>query len=199
MNTNTTSSARLQNLFDALNKQFFQGRLPRYRVKLWDSLPPHGQCVTEHNLILLRPMEPQQLRQVLLHEMCHIGEPGHGRRFQAKLERLLAQGEDWASDEIKAYREAASWNLEMANLRSKLDEIAYLSPRWRFQSLLQWTAMDLGMAPLETRKKVPWLEASWRKACRQADEDKRLRAELHRRRLLTARQGGSATPHNFAL
>jgi len=131
--------------------------------------------------------------------MCHIGEPGHGRRFQAKLERLLAQGEAWASDEIKAYREAASWNLEMANLRSKLDEIAYLSPRWRFQSLLQWTAMDLGMAPLETRKKVPWLEAGWRKACRQADEDKRLRAELHRRRLLTARQGGSATPHNFAL
>jgi len=47
MNTNTTSSARLQNLFDALNKQFFQGRLPRYHVKLRSSLPSHGECVTE--------------------------------------------------------------------------------------------------------------------------------------------------------
>ena len=76
----------------------------------------------------------------------------------------------------------------MANLRSKLDEIAYLLPRWRFQSLLQWTAMDLGMSPKEARKKVPWLEASWRKACREADEDKRLEAEFRQRKLMKEKQ-----------
>lgn len=194
MSTKTTSSTQVQALFDALNKQFFRGRLPRYRVKLLDSIPPHGQCVTERRLILLRPMEPEQLRQLLLHEMCHIGASGHGPRFQARLQAVADQGEECARRELEAIRASPPWNLEMANLRSKLDEIASLSPRWRFHQLLQWTAMGLGMSPPEVRKKVPWLKAGWRKAQSQAEEAKHLQTGFHRRVSVTAGQGRSAKP-----
>ena len=47
--------------------------------------------------------DPERLRQALLHEMCHIGEPYHGRRFQAKLARLAAAGESWAEKERRDF------------------------------------------------------------------------------------------------
>jgi hypothetical protein len=38
--------------------------------------------------------------------MCHIGTPGHGRRFRAKLKRLARRGEKWAEAERAYYLRA---------------------------------------------------------------------------------------------
>ena len=164
--------AELQALYEQFNERYFRRRLPRYRVRVSDSAPAHGECRPKSHLILLRPMEPELQRQVLLHEMCHIGTSGHGPRFKAKLQAVADQGEPYARRELEAIRAAPPWNLEMANLRTKLDEIAYLFPRWRFNQLLKWAAMTLGISPSEVREKVPWLKASWRTARREAAEDK---------------------------
>ncbi|MGH7860263.1 MAG: hypothetical protein ACREQY_23285 [Candidatus Binatia bacterium] len=40
-------------------------------------------------------LDPEGERQALLHQMCHIGSPGHGRAFQRKLARLARMGEAW--------------------------------------------------------------------------------------------------------
>jgi hypothetical protein len=76
-------------LFDELNRKYWRGRLPRYRVIERASLRANclGQCDNARRTILLAPHpSPEALRLTLLHEMCHIGTgPGydHGPRFCA--------------------------------------------------------------------------------------------------------------------
>jgi len=90
-------------LYAQLNREFFRDRLPVYRVRFrqFDRPGQEGECKpTARTILLATPLkgDPQKLRQVLLHEMCHIGSPGHGLRFQAKLARLAANGESWAEE-----------------------------------------------------------------------------------------------------
>ena len=84
-------------LFDELNRKYWRGRLPRYRVVERASLPDLGQCDNARRTILLGPHpSPEAFRLTLLHEMCHIGTgPGsdHGPRFLRKVRRLVRLGE----------------------------------------------------------------------------------------------------------
>ncbi len=167
-------------LFQDLNRQFFRGRLPRYRVVLSDSLlPSHGECLPERRLIRLRRgLDPETTRRILLHEMCHIGSLGHGRPFQAKLYLLAAQGEEWAKHEAEKYRDAVSWNAHMTNLRGTLDDVAGQSPRPNFPALVRWLTADFCRQPRELLRSVPWLRAAWKKACREADKYYALKRRL---------------------
>ena len=156
-------------LYEELNRDLFKGRLPRFRVTLCGSkhLPgaSPGECLEGRRLIRLRRgLEPEGLRRWLLHEMCHIGVPDHGLRFQTRLLRLADQGESWALEEVKGIREAPSWNHAMANLRGKLDDVAGQVPRPRFTQLLRWLADDFGMPPGKLLQSAPWIRAAWKKA-----------------------------------
>ncbi len=176
------SPARLTKLYHELNRKFFRGRLPRYRVTLSSSIPSHGACLNDRRLIQLqRGLDPEMLRRLLLHEMCHIGTPYHGHRFQAKLYRLSAQGEAWAKDEAEKYRNAPSWNHEMANLRAKLDGVAFEtgSKGPKFASLVAWLAHDLGLRPRELLRRSPWVRTAWKNACRDADRIDALMKKKH--------------------
>lgn len=46
-----------------------------------------------------------EIRQVLLHEMCHTlkGCSSHGKQFQRQLARLAARGEAWAEHQRQEY------------------------------------------------------------------------------------------------
>ncbi len=148
-----TSPASPTKLYNEFNRQFFGGRLPRYRVTVTTSTLSAGMCLSDRRLIQLqRGLDPKTLRRFLLHEMCHIGTPYHGRRFQEKLLRLAAQGEVWAKEEADKYkyRKAPSWNHEMAKLRLRLYFLAWGSkpPRRPFLDVVAWAAYDLGLSPL---------------------------------------------------
>jgi len=96
-------------LYDEFNQTFFRGRLPRYRVRRdrFDDPGQFGLCRQEKQTILIRPgLDGNDLRETLLHEMCHIGSTGHGKRFQAKLARLESLGEKWAEKQRAGYEEA---------------------------------------------------------------------------------------------
>ena len=106
----------LDQLFDELNRVFFEGRLPKYRVRRCE---PHSR---EHGFIdnaaatiwICASPDP---RKTLLHEMCHIGTPGHGRLFRAKLRRLARLGETWAQAERAYYlHEAIGMNADEWNV-----------------------------------------------------------------------------------
>jgi hypothetical protein len=92
----------LDSLFDGLNADLFAGRLPKYRVR---RCPPQngewGFIDEETRTIWI--CAPAETRETLLHEMCHIGTPGHGRRFRAKLKQLARRGEKWAEEERAYY------------------------------------------------------------------------------------------------
>lgn len=132
----------------------------------------NGQCDTGRQRILLRRgLSPDEVRRCLLHEMCHIGAPGHGQRFQAKLRRLVERGEVWAAEEIASYRAAPSWNQEMSNLRGSLDDCARLSPRPRFGRVLLWLASDLGLTNRQLLSRAQWLKIAWLNACRASQRE----------------------------
>jgi hypothetical protein len=92
----------LDTLFDRLNAGLFDGRLPKYRVgRCTPRNGERGFIDDEARTIWI--CAPGETRETLLHEMCHIGTPGHGRRFRAKLKRLARGGESWAQAERAYY------------------------------------------------------------------------------------------------
>jgi hypothetical protein len=95
----------LDALFDQLNSSLFEGCLPKYRVRRRETQSgEHGFINDETRTIWI--CNPPDVRQTLLHEMCHIGTLGHGRLFRAKLRRLAQRGEPWAKAERTYYLRA---------------------------------------------------------------------------------------------
>jgi len=95
----------LDALFDRLNADLFDGRLPKYRVRR--CAPRTGERgFIEEEARTIWICTPREVRETLLHEMCHIGTPGHGRRFRAKLKQLARSGEKWAEEERACYLRA---------------------------------------------------------------------------------------------
>lgn len=168
----------LSELFDEFNQQFFGGRKPKYRVVFSNARDFghfQGKCSQKRRLIQLRNgLSGDKLRQTLLHEMCHIGCTHHGKKFQARLQKLAEQGEVWALKEVEMYRDGLSYNQDTAMLRASLDEIAIASPQLTFRSLINHIAQDEGDTPAGVIRRYPWLKAAWRKAVANATAFKRI-------------------------
>ena len=96
------SEISLDQLFDALNRTHFAGALPKYAVRMGPSYGGEYGWIDETTRTIWLS-DPTRLRETLLHEMCHIGTPGHGRCFRAKLRRLACLGESWAQAERAYY------------------------------------------------------------------------------------------------
>lgn len=177
------TSRGLQALFESFNRQFFAGQLPAYRVYsrakvVGDGIELPGCCDSTNRVILIqRGIAGDALRRLLLHEMCHIGTPYHGRKFQAKLLQLAAQGEAWAGEEASGLADGYSWNQAVRGLCDQLDETARFSPRPRFPAAVRALARSLrpGLNPNELLRMAPWLRARWKKACTAADKEAALR------------------------
>ena len=92
----------LDALFDHLNADLFDGRLPKCRVRR--CTPRNGERgFIDEKARTIWICTSQDPRETLLHEMCHIGTPGHGRRFRTKLRHLAQRGETWAQAERAYY------------------------------------------------------------------------------------------------
>ncbi len=116
----------LVELFDALNQEFWDSRLPDTTLS-WGPLngsqkaasDPMGSCGKPEIRILPRYKEKGYfshgfVRELMLHEMCHIaafqrGEtaahPQHGPVFCRELEKLAPRGEKWAKNEAMVYKD----------------------------------------------------------------------------------------------
>lgn len=161
-------AAALQSLYEALNRTFFRGRLPRYRVIYGQ--PPgdpracSGYCDPEALLIYVEPSPPtpEVLRRILLHEMCHIGSLGHGKRFQAKLRRLAAMGEEWATEEAEQYaKEIAYQRPVTARIAWAIRDAAVDIPAQSWPEVEGVIAVELGLGVAALRRAAPWAEGLW--------------------------------------
>lgn len=176
-----TREPRLVEIYDELNGRFFSGKLPKFKVvyssNFSDGFNPRqlGECDEKRQLIRISPAlrdAPGQLRQMLLHEMCHIGEIGHGKKFQLKLQRLANQGESWAALEAASYAEQP-WPVAEAHIRQGLYDAALdLSREGQTlpHRLDQATANHLGWSLKLLRRSMPWVDSTWRNARREAIE-----------------------------
>ena len=101
---------QLRVLFATLNQQYWDGRLPTYRVGRKE-IKHQNQGVTDNAKMVIwidsRPerVSDGEIRQVLLHEMCHTLKrcSSHGKQFQRQLARLAARGEAWAEHQRQEY------------------------------------------------------------------------------------------------
>jgi hypothetical protein len=91
--------------------------------------------------------------------MCHIGSPGHGRRFRAKLVRLARMGEAWARRERVLYEQISRQRLPVsAEIRLVLEVLARDDPE------LTWAAARryLLTRVLEDPRTLPaWAKGLW--------------------------------------
>jgi hypothetical protein len=101
-------------LFHTLNKKFFRGQLPNYRIEFVAVsvlTPDYGDAGGQHigserKILVTEPLrhQPEALRKMLIHEMVHA-ETGdeHDERFFDKLIDIARAGESWAWEEAREY------------------------------------------------------------------------------------------------
>jgi hypothetical protein len=118
---------QLQVLYLELNRLFFRGRLPHYRVRRARLMDPWmdakrsvlriwrtqrrwgdrlGDCDLDARCIRVsNALFSKEERRVLLHEMCHAATPGagHGQAWCNEMRRLAKEGETWAAEEAADY------------------------------------------------------------------------------------------------
>jgi len=171
------SLAELATLYRRCNETRFGGRLPTARVD-WQE-PGGGRVASTHPMSALGPsiwISPMWsigrskawIRQVLLHEMCHIevgtGADGerptedleHGPRWCAAMLRLGEQGERWVHADLRKMEESEAERIALVEpmLRAMdkldpsltLDEVCKLLlrrfGRWRSR-MFGYSARDL--------------------------------------------------------
>ena len=109
LNANLSSDPALAAEYQAINTDYFGGRLPAIGIRWEPRLAEIGPLIaagfqmdgmTDGRLILLNPAiqhDDEQLRRTLCHEIVHVAVKGqtteeHGPVFQARLRQLAEQG-----------------------------------------------------------------------------------------------------------
>ena len=162
--------ANLTTLFEELNRIFFSGRLPPYKVRLtsFDTNTgevQHGECLPEKQTILINSgLSGEDLRMTLLHEMCHIGSIGHGKKFQSKLRRLALMGEDWAEEQRGDYEMISRSNMTFTQqLKNEVEDLAGYRPDLSWVEVRRYLAREFHVPPLKLIKSAPWLRRRWKR------------------------------------
>ena len=108
MNAQLASDPALGSEYQAVNTQFFDGRLPAVRIRFEPRLAEIGPLIaegfrlegaTDGQVILLNPSlesDDMGFRRTLVHEMVHVAtkdhDKEHGPVFQSRLRQLSEQG-----------------------------------------------------------------------------------------------------------
>lgn len=178
----------LNRLFDQFNRTFFHGRLQKYRVrraahrKLVKMTNYHLLCgyYDEKTLTLWISvnLKGKWLRRTILHEMCHIGIPNHGKKFQARLSRLAKAGEAWAEVERDEYQHMLTPAQEYKIAALDLWQWAHDIPRLPFSRVVRQVAEHNYLPVKILLKRYPYLKKAWVYECRTVDKERALREEL---------------------
>jgi len=172
----------LRRLFDELNYQFWDGRVPRCRVRRRDLHGLKGKCVFARREIWIDKTlsEPEEVRRVLLHEMCHarIGGRRHGERFSAELQHLFEMGELWASSHQTLYDDPTNV-IKGGGIREFMREWVFgSSDHVSWEKARVRVARNFGLSVRELYARYPSARRDWylfqRKTVRDAERDARL-------------------------
>jgi SprT-like family protein len=183
----------LSRLFDTYNRQYWRGRLPKYRVIRRATLPHRlGSCSNVTRTILIHRQSPDDEALTLLHEMAHIGPTrgfNHGPIFQRKLRRLVRLGappallddvERFDGTELRnllAKAAAAGRPLREMSLRdavlSDLEGWAEEDYRHRWPTIRRVLAAQYQASPAQFDRVAPWAEIEWQRLRREAYREAR--------------------------
>ena len=195
----------LQARFDDLNRRYWRGRLPRYRVRFSPGLRKRtgciGQCDDSQHLIVIDPSETgTALRLTLLHEMCHVGNhhgAWHGPIFLRKLRRLERLGETGLVADIERY-DGTLADRQVEEMRARgvtvqdvpasefiLDDLHEIAANGLYRA--QWATIRRGLAKryeiseAKLQRLAPTAEHTWRTLRREQYEFVRLQKVARQR------------------
>jgi hypothetical protein len=176
-----TLPVNTEELFHTLNKEFFRGQLPDYRIEfvavsvLRPDRDEGGQHLgLERKILLTEPLrhKPEELRKMLIHEMVHA-ETGdeHDERFFDKLIDIARTGESWAWEEAREYHPCNVktmihlWRKSHPSLKISNDPrtrcLCRACTKWRdrgcpaSESLESWSPWATSDAPPHIRQPLP--------------------------------------------
>ena len=160
----------LGRMFDSLNRQFWDGRLPKYRVRQKAQPWRNGLCDPRSRTISIsthRAGSEEAVRRTLLHEMCHIVERSgfHGPKFCEQLLRLAERGEEWARAEAAMLRDPDERILVRASAITQWMEDwinsvdADTLPPWKRARTV--IAHEFGMSSPDFAMRYPKMRAAW--------------------------------------
>jgi hypothetical protein len=182
-----TTEKELQEIYDRLNKSHFQGHLPRFKIRVGypkgekPELHADGSCKNEKQTIYIArkiTADAEDARRLMLHEMCHVGDPtgehGNATGFESRMLRLKDMGETWieekdyacilpVEDKYEGLDEAGCYilnGIEDATMESR----GQLSLR----EVLRFLSRYLKCSSQELRREYPWIPARWREAKNEA-------------------------------
>lgn len=170
-----TKPTSLTRLFADLNQKWFDGRLRPRPVRWADwSNRRLGLC-TSRAIYIRRNLLSDEVLSTLLHEMCHIGDPSHGRKWRGKMERIRHLGAPVSEIDFgpafNPLRQAANI---IDDLASQLRPGAF--PPW--SKVRRVLAHELYMSQAELARKIPWARKRWQRRVREEREDQARRAQL---------------------
>jgi hypothetical protein len=159
----------LAEMFDRFNGDYFGGRKPRYRVLRYPMRG--GDCDIEHRRIRISDgMEGHELTYTMLHEMCHIGCLGHGRRFWDRMRRLIPEVPRPVAAKIE-FDLGAPRETQRQSISSTLDSIAMEYPATPWRLVRRGVDRELGPTfnARERRKRqrlLAWGRREWERLSR---------------------------------
>lgn len=183
-----TEDAVVRRLFEDLRDRHFPGRLRGYKTRVgyapgWSG---DGRCDTTRRVIFIAPGvagKPESLRALLLHEMCHVGTPGHGAAFAAKLDRLIARGET----EVESEKGLPDYNVQGSVRAGIYDAVVLDGYSGSFHSLAVSVAREHGMTSATLLRRCPWAGRTFKNARRERAALDTVRAARRPRKRPTGR------------
>jgi hypothetical protein len=103
---NCRRSITLEDMFNELNKRYFAGALPKYKVMLCSKTRGKyadgalGQCLSNQRKIFLARNLGDETIPTLLHEMIHTKILDHGPSFIREAKRIRTLGANLSQSEI---------------------------------------------------------------------------------------------------
>jgi len=168
----------LDGLFDELNRRWFDGKLRRCKVR-WSSLAPKSSDQNglydskRRTIYIARGLSLDDLTSTLLHEMCHVGCPSHGKRFMAKMVRLKSMGAPILEYELEPpvnpFREAG---------RIIADAVVQLPEGMTWSKGRHHVADALSLSVRDLERQIPWARQRWERLQREEAKARRIQAQL---------------------
>ena len=168
-------------LFKRFNEEYFDGKLPRYRIQVVNSisskLHPLGHCNRRRRLIRIREAEEGSMIETLIHEMAHAAtNDNHGPIWKEEMNRLHTVGAPIDLRDLDRQQNHLTKSLIEDLVLEGSDDVTV-------QAIAQHVVYWYGFADsgAELLRKYPWIRKAFREARSERRRLKKLRDEFRRK------------------
>ena len=189
-----TNQDKLEGAFNDVRKIFFPrwDRQKKWSVELIPDLPSPGRCEIGIKKIILKliPEDDDELKLILIHEICHALIPNHKKRWRDRLRIAAAKAKSIVEtalsnkiwNEILDYkkREQTQRIYYAEDIYARIEEMLTDCPDASFDSVISYLAQEFGHYKEEFLKMYTKCEQVYEDVKKNIRRQKRLRAQVEK-------------------